>query len=194
MVVVSSACPGLNRQIRASGENQPESAPVEAVAATTLGPGDIFYVRVYQEPDLSNLYQVGSDGKIQFPLIGEIDVSGKTPHDSANMIAAALREGYLKEPQVSILVKEYNSKRVYVMGQVEKPGVFAFEDNMNILRVVILAGGFTRLAAKDRVLVTRKTQAGEEQIVVSVEDIGQGKATNISLTPGDIVFVPESIF
>jgi polysaccharide export outer membrane protein len=182
------ACPSAHTQ------PQDFAAKVEALPATTLGPGDVFDVRVYQEPDLSAQYQIGSDGSIQFPLIGRVELSGKTPHEAATLIAGRLREGFLKDPQVTILVKTYNSKRIYVMGQVAKPGVFAYEDDMNILRAIILAGGFSKIASKNQVLVTRKTDAGEEQITVRVEDVGRGEAPNIRLQPGDIVFVPESIF
>lgn len=80
------------------------------------------------------------------------------------------------------------------MGQVAKPGAFAYEDDINILRVIILAGGFTKLAAKNRVLVTRRSDKGDEQIIVPVEDVGRGEVANVPLKPGDIVFVPESIF
>jgi polysaccharide export outer membrane protein len=168
--------------------------PHASVQATTLGPGDVIDVRIYQEADLSASYQISSDGAIQFPLIGRIDVLGKTPQEAASLIAEGLKEGYLKEPQVSIFVKEYISKRIYVTGQVAKPGVFAFEDDMNVLRAVILAGDLTRLADKNHVLITRSTASGEEKIVVSIEDIGRGEAQNVQLRPGDIVYVPESPF
>jgi len=164
------------------------------VPSTTLGPGDVIDVRVYDEPDLSTTYQVGSDGSIQFPLIGKIEIAHKTPAEAANAISDKLKTSYLRDPQVSIFVKEFNSKRIYVMGQVEKPGVFAYEDDMNILRAIILAGGPTKLAAKRNVLLTRKTADGETQIEVSIEDVGRGQAENIALKPGDIIFVPESIF
>ncbi|MFH1807542.1 MAG: polysaccharide biosynthesis/export family protein [Pseudomonadota bacterium] len=186
--VLLCACPSAQRQ------NQDFKTKVDTLPATTLGPGDVFDVRVYQEPDLSAQYQVGSDGSIQFPLIGKVELSGKTPHEAATLIASMLKEGYLKDPQVTILVKTYNSKRIYVMGQVAKPGVFAYEDDMNILRAIILAGGFTKIASKNKVLVTRKTEEGEQQLEVPVESVGRGEATNIRLQPGDIVFVPESIF
>ena len=188
LVAMAAACPSSHTQAHQF------SQPGEQLPSTTLGPGDVLEVRVYEEKELSASYQIGSDGAIQFPLIGRVELRGKTPHQAADLIAAKLRDGYLREPQVSIFVKEYNSKRIYVMGQVRKPGTFAYEDDMNILRVIILAGGFSTLASKNKVLVTRKTEAGEEKIVVPVQDIGRGEAANVDLKPGDIVFVPESIF
>lgn len=187
-IVALAGCPSAHTNstgVKARGDTIP---------STTLGPGDVIDVRVYNEPDLSATYQVGSDGSIQFPLIGRIEIARKSPAEAANAISDKLKTGYLRDPQVSIFVKEYNSKRIYVMGQVEKPGVFAYEDDMNILRAIILAGGPTKLAAKSKVLLTRKTAEGESQIEVSIEDVGRGQAENIPLKPGDIIFVPESIF
>lgn len=191
LAVLLIACPGMAHKDQGlhGFADQAERLP-----STTLGPGDVFEVRVYQEKELSATYQVGSDGAIQFPLIGRVELAGKTPHEASDLIASRLADGFLRDPQVSIFVKEYNSKRIYVMGQVAKPGAFAYEDDMNILRVIILAGGFTKLAAKNKVLVTRSAKDGDQQIVVRVEDVGRGEAPNVPLKPGDIVFVPESIF
>ena len=84
----------------------------------TLEPGDVFDVRVYSEKDLSGSYRVGSDGTIRFPLVGTVEVSGKTPEMVSDSISTALRNGYLRDPQVTVFVKEFRSKKVFVLGQV----------------------------------------------------------------------------
>ena len=113
----------------------------------------------------------------------------------AQMLRASISSRVsLRNPQVSIFVKEYNSKKVFVFGEVQKPGTFVFEDTMNIVQAVTLAGGFAAHAAKNSVSVTRLVDGEEQRIKVAVDDIGTGRAANFPLRPGDIVFVPESIF
>jgi len=159
----------------------------------TLEPGDVFSVRVYREKDLSGTYRVGSDGSIRFPLIGELQVSGKTPEMVADSLTQSLQDGFLRDPQVTVFVKEFRSKKVFVLGQVAKPGTFNFEQGMNLIQVITLAGGFTDLAARNRTLITRLSDGKERRVLVEAGDISQGKQPNIPLTPGDIIFVPESI-
>ena len=87
-----------------------------------------------------------------------------------------------------------NSKKIFVFGEVQKPGTFPYEDGMSIIQAVTLAGGFTKTAAKNNSNVTRIVDGQEQKIRVPVEDIGVGKEPNFQLQPGDIVFVPESFF
>ena len=100
----------------------------------------------------------------------------------------------MKDPQVSVLVKEYNSKKVFVLGEVQKPGTFMYEDGMSVVQAVTIAGGFTRTAARNSTSVTRRVNGQEVKAKVSVQDIALGKAPNFTLEPGDIVYVPESLF
>lgn len=163
-------------------------------ASTTLGPGDIFEVKVYGEPDLSGIFRVSSDGYVNFPLIGKIKVEGLPAIKVEEIIISKLKDGYLKDPQVSVFIKEYNSKKIFVFGEVQKPGTFIYEDNMTIIQAITLAGGFTKLADKNKVSVTRIENNEEKRIYLPVEDIGKGKEKNFFLKPGDIIFVPESFF
>jgi len=164
-----------------------------SVAAAALGPGDVVEVRVYREQELSGLFQVSPDGTIDYPLLGTRRVDGLTSSQLASQIRDGLRDGYLKEPYVTVTVKEFLSKRVYVLGQVEKPGTFRFEDGMNVIQVITLAGGITKSARPNSTVVTRVEGGKETRLVVPVKDISEGRARNFQLRPGDIVFVPESI-
>lgn len=162
------------------------------VRASTLGPGDVFEVRVYGEPDLTGLYRVSPAGEIQFPLIGSVRVDGRLPQDVERVIADRLKNGFLREPQISLFVKEYNSQKIFVFGEVNKAGTFPFEANMSIIQAITLAGGFTKAAWKNRTHVTRIVNGKKERLEVPVEAIGEGREKNFPLQPGDIVFVPES--
>ena len=162
--------------------------------ASTLGHGDVFEVKVYDEKDLSNIYRVSAAGTISFPLVGKVQVEGMTATDAADRIQDMLGEKYMRNPQVSVFIKEYNSKKISVFGQVNKPGTFKYENNMSVTQAVSMAGGFTKMAAKDDTNITRIEEGTEKKYPVPVESIAQGQAKNFYLQPGDIVYVPESIW
>jgi len=176
---------------------EPDSAAVKqatALPASALGPGDVFEVRVFQEPDLTNVYRVAADGSIDFPHCGRLQVKGLSAEGVGEAITSCLKPRFYKNPQVTVYVREFNSKKVFVFGEVQKPGTFAYEDGMTVVQAVTLAGGFTRIAAKNSCTVTRVIEGAEKRIKVPIDDVGAGRAPNFALQPGDIVFVPESLF
>jgi polysaccharide export outer membrane protein len=173
----------------------PQVKPDEAPTDTTVGPGDVFDVRVYGEEGLSGTYRIASDGTIDYPLLGTISVQGMSPTEVTRLIADGLVTGqFLKNPNVSVFVKEYTSKKISVFGQVNKPGTFQYVDGMSIVEAISIAGGFTPMAKQNDVAVTRVINDAEKQFLVPVEAIGQGRASNFVLRPGDIVFVPQRVF
>lgn len=173
----------------------PAVLPEEAPTDTTIGPGDVFDVRVYGEEGLTGTYRVASDGTIDFPLLGTLSVQGMTPTDVTRLIEKGLVDGqFLKKPNVSVFVKEYSSKKISVFGQVNKPGTFQYVDGMSIVEAISIAGGFTPMAKSNEVTVTRVINGAEKKFLVPVEAIGQGRASNFVLRPGDILFVPQRVF
>lgn len=164
------------------------------VNATAVGPGDVFEVRVHQHADLTGIYRVSPEGDIDFPLIGRTAVKGLSPSQIAATIQERLQDGFLRHPYVSVHIKEFNSKKVFVLGQVHKPGTFTFEEGMNIVQAIALAGGFSPLAEKNYAIVRRVDNGVEKRIPVPVEKIITDKdAKNFLLKPGDIIFVPEAV-
>lgn len=161
---------------------------------STLASGDFLEVRVYQEPDLSGAFRVSSDGFLEFPLCGRVKVSGMTANIAAQALTACLADGFLRRPQVVVLVKEFNSKKIFVFGDVSKPGSYPFEDGMTIVQALSTAGGFNKTASKNGVNIVRVVDGHEIKVPVRVEDIIMGRERNFSLQPGDIVFVPEGFF
>lgn len=178
------------------GPQAPAFPPVPEAARTCqsagLGPGDVVEVRVYEEKDLTGLYRLGPDGGFTFPLVGAVDATGKTPNALAAVLTERLKDGYLRNPQVSVFVKEFHSKKIFVLGEVARPGTFTYDDQMTIVQAVTLAGGLKTLAAGNRLRLTRVVGGQEQQYEVPFEDISSGRAPNVSLQPCDIVFVPES--
>lgn len=169
-----------------------EAPPV--LADTALGVGDTFEVRVFGEADLTGTYRVGGEGTITFPLAGVIKVEGLEPQAAAKKIAERLADGILRNPQVSVLVKDQTSKKLVVMGQVAKPGTLPYSPAMTILEAITQAGGFTQISAKNDTSITRTTAGVKTTIKIPVGDISEGKAKNVYVRPGDIISVPERLF
>jgi polysaccharide export outer membrane protein len=170
----------------------PDRPPIED---TSLGPGDVFEVRVFGEKDMTGEFQVAADGHFQFPFLGNLDVTGKDGPQVATMIASGLRDrGYLKEPQVSVFLKASNSKRVSVLGAVVKPGTLGIIPGMTLVHAVSQAGGFTALASKDETVVTRRVEGKLVRYRIEVTRVTRGETEDFPLRAGDIVFVPERVF
>ena len=165
----------------------------EQLTKVGLGPGDVFEVTVYGEASLSGVHRIAPDGAIQFPLVNRVVVEGLTANEIAEELRRRLQDGYLREPSVSVFVKEYGSKKVFVLGEVQRPGTFPFTAGMNIVEAITLAGGFKDSANANYVIVTRHGPHGDQRIPVPVEKITEGEAQNLSLKPGDIVYVPDSL-
>ena len=171
-----------------------EQPPAQVVVDPTLEVGDTFDVKVYGETDLSGNYRVNAEGTITMPLAGVIKVLGLTQTEAGKRISDRLADGILRNPQVIVTMKELASKKIYIIGQVAKPGTFSYTPLMNVLEAITGAGGFTPLAAKNDTTITRSEDGKKTIVKIPVEEIGEGKAKNVYLKPGDIINVPERIF
>lgn len=184
------AAPGCGP--RADNSRIKLSAPVES---TTIGPGDIFHMEIVGEKDLPKEYQVASDGSVDVPYIHRLEVAGLEPQEIAHRVRERLIEDkILRDPSVVVRVKEYNSKRVTVLGQVQKPGSFPLTPGMTLIQAISLAGGFNSIANRDRINLTRKGKDRSETVQLSVEAITDGRAQDIPLQAGDQIYVHERIF
>jgi polysaccharide export outer membrane protein len=188
LVLLLACAAGCGGHTRAALEVPPP------VGDSSLGVGDTFEVRVFGEQDLTGTYRVGPEGTITFPLAGVIQIEGLEPQAAAKKIAERLADGILRNPQVTVLVKDQTSKKVVVMGQVSKPGTYAYTPSMTILEAITAAGGFTQISAKNDTSITRVDKGNKTTTKIPVGDISEGKAKNVYVRPGDIVSVPERIF
>lgn len=189
---LGAGCAGSSGSAGSGPSGVAPSTP--GASAQAVGPDDVLEISVFREPDLGGTYRVEPDGRLSFPLVGRVEVHGKTPGAVAKSIEAKLSDGYLKNPQVIVFVKEHNSRKIHVLGQVNKPGIFSFQAGMTVIHAVSLAGGFNKLASTNGVRVTRRTDDGEQKYKVAVGDIRKGDAPNFQLRAGDIVYVPEAMF
>lgn len=193
VVLAGCATPAASVATSEATDPATAAAPVKD-SGGSLGPGDVIELRVFREPDLAGVYRVTRNGSIEVPLIGTVLLGGRDPDEVAAEIRTRLADGYLKDPQVAVFVREHNSQKIYVLGQVAKPGTFPYEHGMTIIQAITNAGGFTRLASTNGVTVTRAQGEKERRFSVPVGDIGSGKAPNFTLQQGDIIFVQEALF
>jgi polysaccharide export outer membrane protein len=179
------------------GHRPASSGPVEAVVIEPdeqLGVDDVFTVRVFGEPDLSGDFRVAADGSIDYPFAGRVSVIGMRVGEVQRELAHRLADGYLKNPQVSVMVKEWNSRKIAVLGQVQKPGSVSYFPRMTIVDAIAAAGGFTGIAAKNSVTLRREQSGKVESRSFPVADISEGRAPNVVLVPGDVLVVEERMF
>jgi polysaccharide export outer membrane protein len=172
---------------------QPQT-PIAVAPTDHLGIDDVFDVRVYGEADLSGTYRVSSDGTIDFPLAGRIAVAGLASSEAQQEIVKRLKAGYLMNPQVTLMVKEWNSRKISVLGQVQHPGAVTYFPNMTIVDAIASAGGFSGIASKNNVNLRRETEGKVVTRSLPVADIAEGRSPNVVLMPGDVVVVDERIF
>lgn len=161
-------------------------------AVGELGAGDKFELKVHNEEGLSGEFTVSSDGTISYPYLGRLEVVGKTCSDLETEIVAGLSDGYLKSPSVRCSITEYNSKRVFIFGEVNEPGSFPYRSNITLIEAMALAGGFAERADANRTKLSRVIKGTEIQVQIPVQEIVEGRSRNIKLLPGDIVYVPTA--
>jgi protein involved in polysaccharide export with SLBB domain len=163
-------------------------------AEDKVGIDDVFDVRVYGEGELSGSYRVATDGTIDYPLAGRLQVAGLRTGEIQRLLVEKLTAGYLKSPQITVTFKERNSQKISVFGQVAKPGQVTYHPNMTIVDAIASAGGFTGIAAKNSVNLRREVAGKVEIHVFPVADITEGRSQNVMVLPGDVLVVDERVF
>ncbi|MDE2038814.1 MAG: polysaccharide biosynthesis/export family protein [Elusimicrobia bacterium] len=162
-----------------------------------ISPADLLQVTIYGNKDLDRELRVSQAGTISFPLVGEVKIGGLTVIGAEDALAAKL-SNYLVDPQVTVFIKEYGNKHVYVFGQVTKPGSYDIpaESHLTVLEAISMAGGFTLVAAPDRTKVIRNVDGKSQVVTVEVSAVTQRgeKNKDIPLQPNDVVYVPQSFF
>lgn len=181
-------------------------APAARAAAQQeyiIGEGDLLRITVYDNPDLATETRVSGDGKITFPLIGEVVLAGLDVGGAEKLIGALLQEGYLVKPHVTVFIAEYKSKKVTVLGEVAKPGIVTLRGASSLMEVLSDAGGIT-LNAGDAIVIQRKSDGAADAkqdksdvtIVIDTKRLFEdGDATaNIPVKNGDSIYIPKAAF
>ncbi len=163
-----------------------------------IQPLDTIQINVFNEPDLSVKARVSAQGMINYPLLGTVHVGSLNVTEAENLLKERLGRDYLVNPQVSVLVDRASNRRVFLLGQVRSPGAIEFpaDEALTLLQAIARAGGFTPVAASDRVSVIRSENGAEKKITVNVAAIIRSgdKSQDVELRPDDVVSVPETIF
>jgi polysaccharide export outer membrane protein len=172
------------------------TTPVAAVSGDTttdyrISSQDILQIAVFQIKDLDSAVQVGEDGNIALPLVGKIQVKGKTTYEAEQMIAGKLREKYLQSPQVTVSVKQYG-KRITVSGEVKAPKVLPDDGNTTLSQAIAGAGGLSELGDVTRIHVARSADQRVQDEIYSLADIQAGTTRDPLLRGGDIVVAEQS--
>jgi len=171
--------------VRVSGEVVADSD------SYVIGPEDVLSINVWREEALTRQVPVRRDGKISLPLIDEIHAAGLTPLQLKEKLTLRLKD-FIDNPNVSVIVTEANSQKVYVSGEVKTPGVYPLRGETTLLQIIPMAGGFTEWADQKKVLIIRKEGGKDRRIVVNYKKIvsGEDMSYNTILKPGDTVIVP----
>ena len=154
-----------------------------------LGPEDVIQVFVWKEDDLTTTVTIRPDGKITLPLVGEIVASKKTPNQLQQEVGEKYK-AFVSKPVVNVIVKEVNSPKVSVFGEVRKPDVYKIKQRTTVLDAVAAAGGLTEFAKKNKVLVIRDDPKGPQRFMLNLDMMLDGGKTPIFyLQPGDKIYV-----
>lgn len=192
---------------RPMGATLPPRAECSRIAIG-IGPRDVLTVTVFNEANFTGDYRVGEDGHLTYPYLGRVRVAGTQASELAEMLRQRLGErteqnptgqNILRDPTVRVEVREINSRRISIFGQVQHPGVFPHQQCLTLSQAIALAGGFTALADKNTVRVTRLDRDADSGVahrrtfVLRAEDIAEGRVADFDLLPDDVIFVAESL-
>jgi len=149
---------------------KPPAGTTSGEAEYRLGPEDVIEVFVWKEPEATTTVVIRPDGRISLPLAGELEASGKTAAELQDEITARVSK-YVVQPVVMVMVKQINSLKITVSGEVRKPDVYRIKNRVTVLDAIAMAGGFTDLARPNKVIVLRRTPAGPLRIKVDIKKL-----------------------
>jgi len=180
--------------------NMSDTVPHDVAAVSAnyrLSPGDLIYVKVFQQDDLCSSIRINEDGTIPFPLIGSVRVGGLTVAQATKAIYLPLDARFLVNPQISVTVLSFTDRHVTVLGQVQRAGDYNLKEqgSIDLLEAIGLAGGFTRLANTSDVIVRRVVNGQATITRVNAKKMADNSGASIfQILPGDIITVQERIF
>ena len=187
--LVLPSCAHTQADQEALSKKQAQGEVVADSNQYVIGPEDTLYIYVWKEVELSRTVPVRMDGKISLPLIDEIQAAGLTPLQLKENLIKRFKE-FVDIPNVSVIVMEANSFKVFVSGFVRTPGVMRLRSETSILQFIPMVGGFTEWADQKKVLIIRKENGKEKRITVNYKRIVSGKDPNFILKSGDTIIVP----
>jgi len=182
----STACAQEGKTADPSGKAQ------GAVAADSdeyvIGPEDVLLIHVWKEEAFTKTLPVRIDGKISLPLVNDVQAAGLTPLQLKEVLTEKLK-GFLESPTISVTVTEANSYKAYISGEVKQPGVHNIRSEVTLVKLIIMAGGFTEWANQKKILIISKEKGAEKRTTVNYKKIIEGEEPDIVIKRGDTVIV-----
>lgn len=161
-----------------------------------VGEGDVLKITIYDHDDLTTITRVSGEGFITFPLIGEIEVKGLTLQQISQKISTLLSDGYIVNPQVSIFIQEFRSKKAFIMGEVNKPGLYVLPGQTTLLALLSEAGGLTKNAGDKAIIKRKNNQSDKEENIITIDLkrlIEKGDTSlDIQIMEGDSVYITKA--
>ena len=153
-----------------------------------IGPEDVLLIYVWREDAFTRTLPVRIDGKISLPLLDDIQAAGLTPLQLKEVLAKKLKD-FIEDPAVTVTVTESNSFKAYISGEVRTPGVYRLHKELTLVKLIIMAGGFTEWADQKKILIITKEKGVEKRITANYKKIIEGEDSDIVIKRGDTVIV-----
>jgi protein involved in polysaccharide export with SLBB domain len=183
---------------QSSSTNSTTSSAVSAPSGYQLSGNDSIMVEVFGEDDLKTAARLNSDGMVSLPLIGAVRLGGLTLTQATARVTELYAKDYLVHPKVNVTLLSYAKRRFTVLGQVNHPGSFEMPETspggIDLLEAIAIAGGYTRIAAPERISVRRNTGKGDQLLRVDGKKLARGEGGGFKVQSGDTITVGESIF
>jgi protein involved in polysaccharide export with SLBB domain len=187
--------PAATSTSRAAASAPASTGGVSVPAGYILSPNDQVAVEVFGEDDLRTNGRLTPEGNLNVPLLGSIHLAGLTPTQAASKLTELYSRDYLVNPKINVTLVSYGSRRFTILGQVGHPGIFEMSpEGIDLLEAVAMAGGYTRIAAPERITVRRHSASGDQILKVNAKRFTKGKGGGFRVEPGDTITVGESIF
>jgi protein involved in polysaccharide export with SLBB domain len=176
----------------------PSGGGANAPAGYVLSPNDYVGVEVFGEDDLRTNGRLNPEGNLSVPLLGSVHLAGLTLTQAATKLTEMYGRDYLVNPKVNVMLLGYAKRRFSILGQVSRPGSYEMPESspggIDLLEAIALAGGYTRIAAPERITVRRQTANGDQIFKVNAKKFNKGGGGGFRVEPGDTITVGESIF
>jgi polysaccharide export outer membrane protein len=184
-------CAGVAEDKKAPATPGTQSSLQTVDSKYVIGPEDVLNISVWKEPDVSGSVPVRPDGKISLPLLNDVQAAGLTPMQLTDDLTEKLKQ-FITDPRVTVTVSTVNSRRVYVLGEVTRPGAITLSPDMTVLQALTSAGGPSPYAKTAKIYVLRKENGTQTKLPFNYKDVIKGGSVdqNISLKAGDTIVVP----
>jgi polysaccharide export outer membrane protein len=189
LIFNSIAYPQADKEILLKKEAQAEIAADSD--RYVIGAEDVLYIHVWREETVTKTVSVRMDGMISIPLVDEIQAAGLTPLQLKEKLTERLKQ-FIENPNVTVVVMEANSFKVYISGQISKPGIYRLRSDTTLAQIISMAGGLTEWANQKKIIIIRKENGKEKRFTINYKKIVKGEDldSNIILKSGDTIIVP----